>query len=1392
MRRSRLYSAKPFVEKRARVLIDSLGMNRTLQNGLELSADEKRALLADLLRQKAARPKAAPTSFAQKRLWFLSRLEPDSPAYNIPRPLRMQGELNVDALRQTLNTIAARHEVLRGSFDLVDGHPVQLIAPRVEIELPLVDLSSLPGELREAEVSRLAIVDAQTSFDLTKAPLFRVSLLRLGELDHVLLLTMHHIISDGWSMGIFVKELAAVYQAISRAEPVQLPELTIQYPDFARWQREWLQGEVLEEQLRYWTGHLAGAPAVLNLAVAKSRPAMQTFRGAHLNRMLPPELGAALSELGRREGVTLFMTLLAAFKTLLFRYSGQEDLVVGSPIAGRNRAETEGLIGFFVNSLPLRTKLSGNPGFRDLLKRVRETALGAYAHQDLPFEKIVEWAQPERSLSYTPIFQIMFALQNQPRATFSLPGLSVSPLKRETDTAKYDLTLFVTETDEGLACWLEYNTDLFAETTVARLLDHYEVLLKGIVADPRRPIAELPLLSEAERKQVLVEWNNTRFDFPKGLCMHELFEAQVARTPDATALVCGSERLNYRELNARANRLANYLRRLGVRPEDSVAIFLERSIEMVISVLATLKAGGAYLPLDPAYPRERLAFTLQDARAAVLLTQQQLSSLVPQTDARVVLVDREREEIAQEDAAKSQAAVTAHNLAYVIYTSGSTGQPKGVAIEHASAVTFLQWTSSVFTREELSGVLLSTSLCFDLSVFELFAPLCVGGKVILVENALALPALQSDEVTLVNTVPSAMTELVRLRAVPPSVTTVNLAGEPLTNSLVQGIYQHTAARQVLNLYGPSEDTTYSTFVRLARGATDEPSIGRPLANTESYLLDKGWQPVPIGVPGELFLGGQGLARGYLNRGDLTAEKFVPHPFSREPGARLYRTGDLARYDSDGSIHFLGRLDNQVKLRGYRIELGEIETALREHGQVQDAIALVWESAAGNRDLVAYIVARKDRPHTGTAGVPPALTEEELPEANNPPSSSSQPDDNLVNQLKQLLKQRLPGYMIPAHFVVLAEFPLTPNGKLDRRALPAPDRSRSETANARTAPRDATEERLVDIWKMVLDIDVLGVNDNFFELGGHSLLAVRLMSEIEKIFSQKIPLVSLFQNATIAGLADLLRQDVASLLWPTVVEIQRGGVQPPIFCVSTPNVNALGYRSLARHLGPEQPVYGLQAQYPEDLEGEHSPAAVDELATEYMKAMRKVQPQGPYQFVGLCRGAHIAFEMARRLVSAGESVGFVGILDTWVLENTYNRFLFVEYYFRRLKQVLRLGPREQLALIKNKLQREPPTAERRTATAPAAGSSRRSVNPVIAVYFPGPDFVPRTYPGRVSVFRAHKQPLNRIRDKELGWGRLAEGGVDLHYVPGKHGASVLQEPNVQVLAAAMKKCLVDRK
>jgi len=907
-----------------------------------------------------------PLSFAQQRLWLLDQLEPDSAFYNMPQAIRMSGALNAEALRQTLESIVVRHEALRTTFVEVDGRPTQVIPPAPNVAMPIIALNELPEGEREVEVSRLANEEAQRPFDLARGPLMRATLLRLDEEEHVLLLTMHHIVGDGWSYGVFVRELTALYEAFNQGRPSPLPELPIQYVDFAHWQRQWFQGKVLEEQLAYWKQQLGDDLPVLELPTDRPRPAVQTFRGARQSAMLSKSLLEALRTLSRQEGMTVFMTLLAAFQTLLSRYANQDDIVVGSPIANRTRAELEGLIGFFVNTLVLRTDLSGDPSFRQLLGRVREMALRAYAHQDLPFEKLVEELQPERDLSRNPLFQVMFVLQNAPARALKLSGLTLRPLAVDSGTAKFDLTLFMFEGEDGLRARWEYNSDLFDAATITRMLGHFQTLLEGIIANPEQRISELPLLSDAERQQVLVEWNKTQTAYPRGSSIHELFEAQVERTPDTIAVGFEQEQLSYGELNGRANQLARYLQSRGVGPEVLVGIMMHRSVEMVVGLLGILKAGGAYVPLDSDYPQERLRFMLQDTTPPVLLTQARFLEGLPQSEAEVVCLDTDWKAIVQERTENLSGAAKAENLAYVIYTSGSTGRPKGVAIEHHSTVALLHWAREIFTPEQLAGVLASTSICFDLSIFELFVPLSWGGTVILAENALHLPTLPAaPRVTLVNTVPSAIAELLRMGGVPASVRTVNLAGEPLQTQLVQQLYEQGTIERVYDLYGPSEDTTYSTFA--LRSAKGRATIGRPIANTQTYVLDWRLQPAPIGVPGELYIGGEGLARGYLNRPELTAERFIRNPFSKEPAARLYKTGDMVRYLPDGNLEFLGRKDHQVKLRGFRIELGEIEAALNQHPAVEQAVVLAREDVPGDKRLVAYVVQNPEQqvPEEGT-------------------------------------------------------------------------------------------------------------------------------------------------------------------------------------------------------------------------------------------------------------------------------------------------------------------------------------------------------------------------------------------------------------------------------------------
>jgi amino acid adenylation domain-containing protein len=941
-------------------------MSRTLRNGKELSADERRALLADLLREKAAKGRRVPASFAQQRLWFLDQLEPGSASYNVSRAARMKGRLNLAALHQTLNALVARHESLRTNFGADEGEPVQIISPAREMEIPLIDLKGLRPEDRETEARRLAAIASKDSFNLAQDQLLRATLFQVHEQDHVLLLVMHHIISDGWSLGVLIREIGVLYEAFVNDRPSPLLPLPIQYADFALWQREWLKGDVLEEQLAYWKKQLAHAPGVIDLPTDRPRPARQTFNGAHYARALPRRLRDSLNLLSRREGVTLFMTLLAAFQTMLHRYTNQDDIVVGTPIANRTRRETEELIGFFVNTLVLRSDLSGDPTFRELLQRVKEVSLEAYAHQDLPFEKLVEELNPERSLSHSPLFQVMFALQNAPRGPQELRELTITRLPLESGTAKFDLTFFVTEAADELSGYLEYNTDLFEPKTVERMLGHFETLLEGIVANPDQRLSGLPLLAEAERQQLLVDWNDTKAEFPRQKSLHVLFEEQVERTPDSVAVVFEGQELSYAELNTRANQLARYLGKLGVGPEAQVGIFLDRSLEMVVALLGILKASGSYLPLDTQYPRERLAFMLRDAQVPVLLTQQRLRDNLPEHESQVIAIDSDRYLIAQESEDNLPGETQPESLAYVIYTSGSTGEPKGVQIPHRALVNFL----SAMSREpglSPADIMLSvTTLSFDIAGLEIYLPLTVGARVVLVSREVASDGvrlaalLKSSEATVMQATPATWRLLIETGWQGNDRLKILCGGETLSRELAEQLLAR--GPEVWNLYGPTESTVWSTACRVKPASPNTDiaiHIGRPIANTQTYVLDAHLQPAPIGVPGELYIGGDGLARGYLRRPELTAERFIPNPFSDQLGERLYRTGDVTRYLSDGNIEYIGRIDNQVKLRGFRIELGEIEGVIKKHPQVSQAIVLAREDEPGDKRLVAYVLPDRD-------------------------------------------------------------------------------------------------------------------------------------------------------------------------------------------------------------------------------------------------------------------------------------------------------------------------------------------------------------------------------------------------------------------------------------------------
>ena len=1072
-------------------------MSRSIRLPLFLRIND--AVVKQSVMQKQFIPKrkdhqSAPLSFAQQRLWFLDQLEPNSPRYNVSRALRLKGELKLTVLQEALDAIVSRHEALRSNFREVDGLPLLLVSPSMKSPMTFFDLSGQPTVSRETTLIATLNDEVLRPYNLSTDVMLRTSLVRVTQHDHILLLVLPHITSDGWSMVILCQELMALYDSLLHDQPCPLPDLPIQYADYAVWQREWLQGELLDRQLSYWSRTLAEI-SDLNLPTDRSRPALPSCRNGAQTAKYPQHLTNQLNNLARTERATLFITLLAAFNALLYRYTGQNDIAVGCPIANRRYVELERLIGFFANTLVFRNSLSGNPTFRELIARVREVALGAYEHQDVPFEKLVDELQPDRDLSRNPLFQVTFQLRNFPRQLVQPLEITAEPFELRSGIAKFDLSLAMTDDEDGLKTEIEYNPDLFEPATITRILGHFQTLLAGIVANPDQPISQLPLLTGAEKHQLLIEWNDTKADYPQNKCIHQLFESQVEKTPDAIAIVFAKRQLTYRELNRRANQLAHYLQKRGVGPDTLVAVFVERSLEMVVGLLAILKAGGAYVPMDPDYPSDRLEFMLRDTQAPVLLTQERLYQYLPVYSRQRVCFDQDRDMIDRESGENLDQNISIQSLAYVIYTSGSTGNPKGVMIEHRSAVAFLSWAHDVFTDEDLAGVLASTSICFDLSVFELFAPLTSGGRVILVENALALG--QTDhavEPTLINTVPSVMAELLLLRKLPRSIRTVNLAGEPLTTSLVEATFENTSALQVYDLYGPSETTTYSTHARRAVGGIQ--TIGRPISNTQVYILDSYLNVVPVGVSGELYVGGAGLARGYLNRPELTAEKFVPHPFSDNAADRLYRTGDLARYLSDGNIEYLGRLDNQVKIRGYRIELGEIEAVLGQHPSVRESVIVVREDSPGDRRLVGFVVARSEASFD-------------------------------ASEVRKYLKQKLPEYMIPSALVLLAALPLTPNGKLDRNALPAPDQYGAEFDKTFIAPRTSIEETLASIWAEVLKLEKVGIHDNFFHLGGHSLLATQIVSRICNVFSIEFPLRTLFEIPTVAEIAAMIEQNQAT-------------------------------------------------------------------------------------------------------------------------------------------------------------------------------------------------------------------------------------------------------------------------
>ncbi|HCQ21807.1 MAG: non-ribosomal peptide synthetase [Aphanizomenon flos-aquae LD13] len=1099
----------------------------SIENSL---TNKKRDLLKLLLNKKGInlqtetilpRPNSepAPLSFGQEQLWFLSQIQ-DNTTYNLPLALQISGSLNISVLEQVITEIVRRHEILRTNFQQIEGKNLQIIRPEINISLQVINLEQITAKQQLQNVQQLINQETDKIFNLSEDDLFQSTLYQLNQNSYILLLNMHHIISDGWSIGILLQELSTLYGAYLAGNKSPLPDLQIQYADYAIWQKEKFTSEIREKQLNYWKQQLADIPPLLELPTDKPRPPIQSFRGGIWEFSINSNLSQKIRTLTQQSDATLFMIMLAAFVILLYRCSGQDDILIGSPMAGRNRQEIQSLIGYFVNTVVLRTKLTGNPNFREILNQVRQVATDAHNYQDIPYNQVVEVLNPQRNLSYNPVFQILFDLQHSLTDKLQLPGLTLQPFLGEHSTSKFDLSLIIEDRGTELIGAWEYSSDLFTQETISRITENFQTLLNGIVNNPETPINQLPIISAFEQQQILEKWNNTQQDYPESFCIHELLTQQVIKTPDAIAVKFGNQQLTYTQLNQKANQLANYLQNCGVTSEVLVGLYLERSLDILIAILAILKAGGAYLPLDPKYPQTRLTDILNDSQVSIILTQEKLltslSSPLPRGETpltpyqgKIILLDTDSTIISQQNIETPISAIKPDNLAYVIYTSGSTGKPKGVMITHQNIINH---ATSIIDKYQINShdrILQFTTFIFDVAAEEIFPAWLSGATLIICPQEMVTNLIEfsqflaQESLTVVNLPTPYWQEWVleidrKISQIPDSLRLVITGSDqvlPEKLALWQKLVTEKRQNiQWINAYGLTETTITSTVYQLPvnyqLNTTHSVPIGRPIANTEIYILDQNLQPVPIGIPGELHIGGAGLARGYLNRKQLTNEKFISNPISSSKSSRLYKTGDLARYLPDGNIEFLGRIDYQVKIRGFRIELGEIEAVLAQHPLVKSSAVIVREIQPGNKQLVAYVV--------------------------------TEDHSNIQQDLRSFLKQNLPDYMLPAFFVRLAELPLTPTGKINRRALSALMLELNHETDY-ILPRNPLEQKLAEIWCQVLGLEKVSVEENFFNLGGHSLATIQIISRIRETLEIDLPLQYLFTEPTIAGLTKIINQ-----------------------------------------------------------------------------------------------------------------------------------------------------------------------------------------------------------------------------------------------------------------------------
>ncbi|HWJ51150.1 MAG TPA: amino acid adenylation domain-containing protein [Solirubrobacteraceae bacterium] len=1325
-------------------------------------------------------------SNSQELLWLLSQVFDDGIAYNAPGAFHLEGTLDLEVLKRCFEALVERHEILRTTYTVIDGRPMQVIGSTAPVDLNVVDLRGQPSEEREAEAQKVLKDESRFAFDLVNGPVMRATVIQLSDNENILMLNLHHVATDGYSRSALFRDLSVFYDAFLLGEEPSLPTLPIQYADYAVWQRAWLDSGVADAQLGYWQRKLAGAPSRLDLPTDYPRPPVRSYLGDHMSMMLDMPAREGLRSAARDSDATLFVAMLALFSTLLSRYSGQDDVVIGTPFAGRNRTELESMVGYFINPLALRVDLSGDPTFSELLVRARDTTLDAFQHADVPYETVVRATNPERDLSQTPVFQAMIVYHNpawqDDRPRFEPAGIRCTEISHEKGWAKFDVLLGISERKLGMNSTWEYSTELFKPATVNRMMEHFRTLAESAATGADRRLSQLSMLSESERAKVLVSWNGfSQAPAQPSDSIKDLFETQVKRTPDAEAVVLGEERVTFAELNRRANRIASLLRDQGVEPGKLVGILMQKSLDLVATVLGVMKAGGAYVPLDPMYPADRLEFMLADSKPDVLVTHSLVPGPLPQTDAALVTLDAPGtlDGTSEDDPSTSS---NGDDLAYVIYTSGSTGQPKGVMITNRSLASVYFAYEDEYRLRELHAHLQMASPSFDVFTGDIIRSLPAGAKLVLcpmdvVLDPASVYALMVregvDAAELVPATASMLFDYAEREDKPVDFFRfLAIGGEPWRNDkYVQFKHLLGPATRLVNSYGLTEATMDSTYFEPAPDAELPPGrfvpIGEPLPNTRVYVLDANLEPQPIGIPGELCIGGIGVARGYLNRPELTAERFAADPFSDEPDARMYRTGDLARWLADGSIEFIGRSDRQLKIRGFRIEPGEIESVLERHPRVRAAAVTDREDESGAPRLIAYLV-------------PADACESPGPE-----------------ELRAFAAEQLPGYMIPTAWVLLEELPRTPNGKVDVNALPEPQFDRAEEAGELVAARTDNERELVAIWREILGVEEIGVTDNFFALGGHSLLAVRLFAMIEDRLGARLPLASLFQSATIAELARMIDEQSGSTqkqTWASVVPMRTDGERPPFFLVDVVAGRLIGYHALVEGFPESVPLYGLHAP---GVDGSRLPlSTIEGLAAHYIEEIRTVQPHGPYFFGGFCFAGVVAYEIARQLTEQGEELGMVALIDAYprgtrAPAKSDNRRIKLEE-FRDGSLMERVAwIRERLVRLRarlyfrsgyyalNVLSRTGLPAPRRPWNLVHVASSRAA-----KLYSPPPSSV------RIDYFRPQTAP----GDEPTPWHPIARGGVVLHQVVGPdmthenvtkgNGAPTLIEYLAPALEAAM--------